>query len=76
MCITAAYSLAKSAEKRGINEDSIAPTMDEWQAFIQEAVDVGMKAQEQGVARIKMSKADLAKQAEKMIKKPGIPPRC
>ncbi len=68
MCITAAYELAKCAEDRGINEENIAPTMGEWEVFIREAVAVGMKAQEQGVARLKVSRKDLTKQAEKMIR--------
>jgi malate dehydrogenase (oxaloacetate-decarboxylating) len=68
MCLAAAYELAQYAEDRGINEDNIAPTMAEWEAFIREAVAVGMKAQEQGVARIKASREQLAKQAEAIIK--------
>ncbi len=68
MCIVAAYELAKCAEDRGINEDYIAPTMAESEPFIREAVAVAMKAQEQGVARIKASREELTKQAEKMIK--------
>lgn len=68
MCIAAAYELAKCAEDRGISEVNIAPTMAEWEVFIREAVAVGMKAQEQGVARLKLSREELTKQAEKMIK--------
>jgi len=68
MCITAAYELAKGAEDRGIDEDNITSTMGEWEVFIREAVAVGMKAQEQGVARIKASREELTKQAEKMIR--------
>ncbi|MFC2021019.1 NADP-dependent malic enzyme [Chloroflexota bacterium] len=68
MCIAAAYELAKYAEDKGINEDYISPTMDETDAFIREAVAVGMKAQEQGVARIKASREELTKRAEKMIR--------
>ncbi|MFC2035248.1 NADP-dependent malic enzyme [Chloroflexota bacterium] len=68
MCIVAAYELAKCAEDRGINEDYISPTMNESEAFIREAVAVGMKAQEQGVASIKASREELTKQAEKMIR--------
>ena len=68
MCIVAAYELAKCAEDRGINEDNIAPTMAEWEVYIREAVAVAMKAQEQGVARIKASREELTERAEKMIK--------
>jgi malate dehydrogenase (oxaloacetate-decarboxylating) len=68
MCIAAAYELAKCAEDRGISEDYIIPTMGEWEVFIREAVVVGMKAIEQGVAREKLSRDELTKRAEKMIK--------
>ncbi len=68
MCIAAAYELAKCAEDRGISEDNIAPTMAEWDVFVREAVAVGMKAQEQGVARVKATREELTRQAESMIK--------
>jgi len=68
MCIAAAYEQAKCAEDRGISEDNIASTMGELEVFVREAVAVGMKAQEQGVARIKASHEELTKQAEKMIR--------
>lgn len=68
MCIAAAYELAKCAEDRGIDEDNIAPTMAEWEVFIREAVTVGLKAIEQGVAREKVSRQELIKRAEKMIR--------
>jgi len=68
MCIAAAYELAKCAEDRGISEDNIASTMAEWEVFVREAVAVGLKAIEQGVAREKPSREELTKRAEKMIK--------
>jgi len=68
MCIAAAYALAEYAEDKGISDDYISPTMDEFEAFIREAVAVGMKAIEQGVAREKPDREELTKRAEKMIK--------
>ena len=68
MCITAAYELAKCAEDRGISEDYIIPTMGEWEVFVREAVAVGLKAIEQGVARENLSREELTKRAEKMIR--------
>ena len=68
MCITAAYELAKCAEDQGISEDYIIPTMGEWEVFVREAVAVGLKAIEQGVAREKLSREELTKRAEKMIR--------
>ncbi|MBI2450258.1 MAG: NADP-dependent malic enzyme [Candidatus Nealsonbacteria bacterium] len=69
MCIAAAESLANFAQKRGIDENNILPTMKEKQAFIEEAVAVGMKAQEQGVARIAHSAEYLERNAKAMINK-------
>ena len=68
MCIAAAYELAKCAEDCGLSEDYIIPTMGECEVFIREAVVVGMKAIEQGVAREKLSRDQLSKRAEKIIK--------
>jgi len=68
MCLAAAYELAKFAEERGIHDENISPTMDEWEASIREAVAVGMKAIEQGVARETPSREELTRRAEKMIK--------
>ncbi len=68
MCIAAAYELAKCAEDKGFSEEYIIPSMDEWEVYPREATAVGMKAIEQGVARIMMSREELYKKAETMIK--------
>jgi malate dehydrogenase (oxaloacetate-decarboxylating) len=67
MCIVAAESLAKYAEERGISEEYIAPTMGETEAFVREAVDVGMEAQKEGIARVKISRDELRKKSETII---------
>jgi len=67
MCIVAAESLAKYAEEQGINENYIAPTMGETEAFVREAVDIGMEAQKEGIARLKISRDALRKKSETMI---------
>ncbi len=69
MCIAAAEELAKCAADKGLSEEYIIPTMDEWEVFPREAVAVGMKAIEQGVARIKMTKEELYDKAAKTIKR-------
>lgn len=69
MCIAAAKEIAKTAEDKGISEKYIVPTMDDWEVFPREAVAVGMKAIETGIARIKMSKAELSHKAEETIKR-------
>jgi malate dehydrogenase (oxaloacetate-decarboxylating) len=68
MCIAAALELAKVAEDRGLREDYIVPTMDDWEVFPREAAAVGMKAIEQGVARITMTRDELLKTATAKIK--------
>ncbi|MEJ2568043.1 MAG: NADP-dependent malic enzyme [candidate division WOR-3 bacterium] len=67
MTIAAAYSVAKTAEEKGLREDYIVPTMDEWEVFINEAVAVGLKAIEQGIARTILSEKELHKSAEELI---------
>ena len=69
MCIEAAKELAKVAADNGLNEDYIIPTMDEWEVFPREAVAVGTKGIEQGVARIKMPAKERFEQAEMIIKR-------
>ncbi len=69
MCIAAAGELARCAEDKGLREDHLIPTMDEWEVYPREAASVGRKAIEQGVARIDMSWDDLFAKAEKIIKK-------
>ncbi|MDW7761034.1 MAG: NADP-dependent malic enzyme [Acidobacteriota bacterium] len=68
MCIAAATELAKVAEDKGLREDYIIPTMDEWEVFPREAVAVGSKAIEQGVARINLPAEERYKMAERTIK--------
>ncbi len=68
MCIEAANELARTAEDRGLSEDYIIPTMDEWDVFPRVATAVGMKAIEQGISEKIMEKEDLYKTAESIIK--------
>ena len=67
MCIAAAEAVAKYSQDRGVNDDNIVAKMDEREVFIREAVAVGMKAQEQGVAKLKLSAGELRQKAETMI---------
>jgi len=68
MCIAAAYEIAKCAEDKGFHEDYLVPTMDEWDLYPREAVAVGIKAIEQGVARLKYTPEELYQIAETIIK--------
>ncbi|HAM35105.1 MAG TPA: malate dehydrogenase [Elusimicrobia bacterium] len=67
MCIAAAQELAKCAQDKGISEDYIIPKMDEPEVFAREAVAVGMKAIEQGIAQRPMSREALYKLASLTI---------
>ena len=69
MCIAAAVELAKCAEDKGLRDDYLLPTMDEWEVFPREAVAVAKKAMEQGVARLKFSEKELFQMAEFKIKR-------
>jgi malate dehydrogenase (oxaloacetate-decarboxylating) len=69
MCIAAAEELALVAEERGLDEEHIVPTMDEIEVFAREAAAVGMKAIDQGVARVKKSRKDLYENALAMIRR-------
>ncbi|HUT64838.1 MAG TPA: NADP-dependent malic enzyme [Spirochaetota bacterium] len=68
MCIEAARELAKTAEDRGLRDDYIIPTMDEWEVFPREAAAVGMKAIEQGIALQPLEKDELYRRAESIIR--------
>ena len=69
MCIAAAYEVAKCAEDKGIHEDYLLPTIDEWEVFPREAVAVAKKAMEQGVARLKFTEKELFQMAETKIRR-------
>ncbi|MBN2714912.1 MAG: NADP-dependent malic enzyme [Deltaproteobacteria bacterium] len=69
MCIAAARELAKVAEDQGLREDRLIPTMDTWEVFPREAVAVGQKAIEQGIADIKMTAAEAFEIAAFQIKR-------
>ncbi len=69
MCIAAALELAQTAADKGLQEDHLIPTMDEWEVYPREAVAVGLKAIEQGVAKIKASKQELFERASAVIKR-------
>lgn len=68
MAIAAAQELARCAEERGLDDDHIVPLMDDWEVFPREAAAVGVRAQEQGVARLTLSHAELLKMADETIR--------
>jgi malate dehydrogenase (oxaloacetate-decarboxylating) len=68
MAISAAYSIAGYAEKKGINPERIMPSMDETEVFAQVAADVAMEAVKNGVARIKLTRDEIYKTTLRDIK--------
>jgi len=66
MCFAAAKALADHVGD-DLNEDHILPDMEDWTVFPREAAAVGMKAQEQGVARLEKSYDELFEHATHII---------
>jgi malate dehydrogenase (oxaloacetate-decarboxylating) len=68
MCFAAADAMANQICDR-LDEEHILPNMDEWEVFPREAAAVGMKAQEQGLAKIQMSYDQLLQNAMTIIRR-------
>ena len=68
MCFAAAKALADHVGER-LDEEQILPTMDDWEVFPREAVAVALKAQEQGVAKLTLSRDEIYEQAHRIIKR-------
>ncbi len=67
MAIAAAHELANYARERGIHEDSILPTMDEWEVYPRVAVATALQAQEEGITALKKLREQLHEEATHMI---------
>jgi malate dehydrogenase (oxaloacetate-decarboxylating) len=68
MCFAASKALADHVGER-LDEEHILPNMDDWEVFPREAAAVGMKAQEQGIARLELSYDELYEHAHTVIKR-------
>jgi malate dehydrogenase (oxaloacetate-decarboxylating) len=68
MCIEAATEIASTAEDRGMREEYIIPSMEDWEVFPREATAVGMKAIEQGIAGKVMGRDELYGVSEAIIR--------
>jgi malate dehydrogenase (oxaloacetate-decarboxylating) len=66
MCFAAAEALANHIGDR-LDDEHILPNMDDWEVFSREAAAVGMKAQEQGVARLSRTYDELFEHATHII---------
>ncbi|MGY5875435.1 MAG: NADP-dependent malic enzyme [Candidatus Thorarchaeota archaeon] len=67
MCVAAAQALADLGAKEA-SDKKVIPTMDQWELYPMEATAVGMKAIEQGIARVHWEEKDLYKNAENIIR--------
>ncbi len=76
MCIAAAKELAACAPDGGMNPDKILPTMDMWEVFPRVATATALKAIEEGVARIKLTRDEIYKKAEESIQRAQEHTRC
>jgi malate dehydrogenase (oxaloacetate-decarboxylating) len=68
MCFAAAQTLADSA-CQDLCPDRLLPTMEDWEVYPRLAAAVGMKAQEQGLARKTMSYDELLNAAVDIIER-------
>ncbi len=66
MCYAAAQALADHIQGN-IDPEHILPDMDDWEVFPREAAAVGIKAQEQGLAKIQLSYQELLEGAKTII---------
>jgi malate dehydrogenase (oxaloacetate-decarboxylating) len=66
MCFAAAKAMADHVGDK-LAANHILPTMDDWEVFPREAAAVGVKAIEQGLARINLSHDELFKMATDII---------
>lgn len=67
MVIEAARELAAFVREKGANENYIIPKMTEWEVYPRVAAAVGIKAIQQGIARVKLSYDELYQSAKTMI---------
>lgn len=67
MATAAARALASYQREREFDEEHLLPTMSDWEVFPQEAAAVGIKAQEQGVARRELVHSELLHHARQKI---------
>jgi malate dehydrogenase (oxaloacetate-decarboxylating) len=68
MCYAAAQALADHVGEQ-LDEEHILPTMEDWEVFPREAAAVGIKAQEQGLARLHLSHDELYSHAHTIIQR-------
>lgn len=68
MCFVAADALVEHIGNK-VGPENLLPTMEDWEVFPHIAAVVGMKAQEQGIARLKKTYTELWDMAEAIIRR-------
>ncbi len=68
MCISVAETIARFAQKKGISEDYIIPTMEEWELYPEIAATAGISAIKQKLTRKKFTYKQLYNTAKAIIK--------
>ncbi|NSW75767.1 MAG: NADP-dependent malic enzyme [Candidatus Atribacteria bacterium] len=69
MCVEAARALYHHARSRGLSEEYIVPSMEEWEVYIEEAKAVALKAQEQGLAERVLSVKEIEDEVRMIIER-------
>jgi malate dehydrogenase (oxaloacetate-decarboxylating) len=67
MCLAAAFEIARMAEEKGLSEEYIVPTMEEWDVYPREAAAAAYEACLEGLARKKTSKEKEYEHAKEII---------
>lgn len=67
MIVEAARELARFAEERGISDQYIIPTMEEWEVFPRVAAAIGDSGVKEGLARVRMSREEFLERAKEII---------
>ncbi|BDC19234.1 NADP-dependent malic enzyme [Acidianus sp. HS-5] len=67
MVIAAARELSAFAREKGLSEDYIIPKMTEWEVYPRVAASIGIKAIQQGIARVNLSYEEIYNNARQMI---------
>ena len=68
MAIAAAHELAAFARERGLREDAILPTMEEWQVYPRIAAATALAAQDEGLTDTKRTRESLLDEATNKIR--------
>lgn len=68
MAIAAANELAAFAQERGLREDAILPTMEEWQVYPRIAAATALTAQAEGLTKIQRTRESLLEEATRKIR--------